>query len=137
MLEGQHDRRRVAAALAGPRTRARAVIDAAGDLVDALLAGADRAASDLSLLQVECSIEADALRGDARRGRIPCASRDRTARADAGLCEPPLPACRPSGTRPRLPLRQQPDGHRRTGSQALSKHAGTSAVAQGPDRQPR
>jgi hypothetical protein len=67
MLEGQHDRRRVAAALAGPRTRARAVIDAAGDLVDALLAGADRAASDLSLLQVECSIEADALRGDARR----------------------------------------------------------------------
>lgn len=71
MLEGQPDRRRVASALAGPRTRARAVIDSAGDLVDALLAGSDRAASDLSLLQAECSIEADALRGDARRGPHP------------------------------------------------------------------
>lgn len=67
MLEGQHDRQRVATALSGPASRAQAVIDSAGDLVDALMAGADRAASDLSLLQAECGIEADALRGDARR----------------------------------------------------------------------
>jgi hypothetical protein len=67
LLETQPDHRRVAAALPGPRSRARAVIDSAADLVDALLAGAERGASDLSLLQAECAIEADALRSESTR----------------------------------------------------------------------
>lgn len=67
MLETQLDHRRVAAALAGPRSRAQAVIDSGADLVDALLAGAERGASDLSLLQAECAIEADALRSESTR----------------------------------------------------------------------
>jgi hypothetical protein len=67
MLEAEPDRQRLRAALDGPRSRARVVISSAGDLVDALLLGASRGATDLSLLQAECAIEADALRGDADR----------------------------------------------------------------------
>lgn len=58
---------RLGARLAGPRSRAQTITDACDELVDGLLSAAGRGATDLSLLQAECSIEADALRGDGRR----------------------------------------------------------------------
>jgi hypothetical protein len=71
MLDGQRDPARVSAQLAGPRSRAQAVIESAAALVDGLLAAAGHSADDLAVLQAECAIEADALRAARRAGRSP------------------------------------------------------------------
>jgi hypothetical protein len=67
MLEAQPDRSRVSAGLAGPRSRAHAVVDSAATLVDGLLEAAGYRDEDLAVLQAECAIEADALRAASRR----------------------------------------------------------------------
>jgi hypothetical protein len=67
LLEAQPDVARLQRQLPGPRSRAQAVTSAAADLVDGLSAAAGHGAADLSLLQAECSIEADALRAAAAR----------------------------------------------------------------------
>lgn len=67
MLEAQPAGEPFGARLAGPRSRAQTIVDACDQLIDGLLSAAGRGASDLSLLQAECAIEADALRGDSRR----------------------------------------------------------------------
>jgi hypothetical protein len=70
MLETQ-PAHRVAAQLAGPRSRAKVIVDTAGHLADGLLGGASRGATDLSMLQAECAIEARALReAQERRYRL-------------------------------------------------------------------
>ena len=67
VLEAHPDRDRVAAQLAGVRSRVRAVESASHDLVDGLLHAAGEP-DELALLQTACAIEADALREAARPG---------------------------------------------------------------------
>lgn len=67
LLETVREPRRVAAQLPGPRTRALALIGSAHDLADGLLAAAANVVPDVSMLQVECAIEADALRAHEAR----------------------------------------------------------------------
>jgi hypothetical protein len=69
MVEAQPDQSRIPTQLAGPRSRARAVIDSASALVDGLLASTGHAAEDLSMLQAACGIEAEALRAASRSRR--------------------------------------------------------------------
>lgn len=65
VLESQPDRSRVAAQLAGPRTRVSVITGSAAQLVDGLLHAAGHDTAELALLQTACSIEADALRATA------------------------------------------------------------------------
>ncbi len=67
VLESHADRSRVSAALAGPRSRADAVMSSAADLVDGLLHATGYDAQQLAVLQAECAIEADALRASPNR----------------------------------------------------------------------
>jgi len=62
MLDAQPDRSRVGAALAEPRSRALAVVDACANLVDGLLVAAGHRADELAVLQAQCAVEAVALR---------------------------------------------------------------------------
>jgi hypothetical protein len=62
LLETMRDPRQVSAALAGPRSRAQALMSAAADLSQGLLHAAGGLAVDVSWLQAECGIEAEALR---------------------------------------------------------------------------
>jgi hypothetical protein len=74
MVEAMRDRPRVSEALSGPRSRALALIAAADDLAAGLLAASSAGAGDMSLLQAECAIEAEALRaagGHLREAGLP------------------------------------------------------------------
>jgi hypothetical protein len=68
VLESQPDRARVAAQLAGPRSRVEVITGSAAALVDGLLHAAGHDSAELTLLQTACSIEADALRSLDRPG---------------------------------------------------------------------
>ena len=69
MLEAQPDHNRVAAQVAGPRSRVEVITTSAAQLVDGLLYAAGHDAAELSLLQTACAIEADALRSLVRPRR--------------------------------------------------------------------
>ncbi len=69
MVESMRDRSRMAAALEGPRSRAVALVAAADDLTAGLVAASGAGGADMSLLQAECAIEAEALRAAGDRER--------------------------------------------------------------------
>lgn len=85
VLESQPDRSRVAAQLAGPRSRVEVITGSAAALVDGLLHAAGHDAAELTLLQTACSIEADALRSLERQMRPrPSAQRPRVTPPSGG-----------------------------------------------------
>ena len=69
MLETLRDPARITSAIEGPRSRARAMVAAASDLTTGLLTAAGDGAVDMSLLQAECALEAEALRAARRPSR--------------------------------------------------------------------
>jgi hypothetical protein len=62
VLSSHPDARRMAAQLAGPKERVRAIAESAACLVDGLLDAASHSAAELAALQAACAIEAAALR---------------------------------------------------------------------------
>lgn len=62
LVESVREAGRRSAALVAPRSRALALIAAADDLAAGLAAAAGAVAADMSMLQAECAIEAEALR---------------------------------------------------------------------------
>ena len=70
MVEAMRDPERRALALDGPRSRARALINAADDLTAGLVAAASAGAADLSLLQAECAMEVEVLKAAGGHGGL-------------------------------------------------------------------
>ena len=65
MVESVRDPAGRSVALAGPRSRAQALITSADDLAAGLAAASAAGAADLAMLQAECAIEAEVLRSAA------------------------------------------------------------------------
>jgi hypothetical protein len=62
VAQSQPNPSRIAAGLAGPRSRVELIVGSAAQLVDGLLHSAGHDSAELTLLETACSIEADALR---------------------------------------------------------------------------